>query len=136
MPCHHALDEFNLCVYRCDSSLKGMLTMREMTDRQIAYHLLFVCVGDNCPCCNWADGDRAVMEGMDLDTAQHIVDTVTEEEDFDRAMEAGGYDPERGDYDDANGEDDRTAFDMSDDADALASAGWGTDEDYGGWGDE
>ena len=33
-------------------------------------------------------------------------------------------------------EDDRTAFDMSDDADALASAGWGTDEDYGYYGGE
>jgi len=116
-PCNHALDEFDLCVYRCDSSLKGMLTMREMTDRQIAYHLLFVCVGDNCPCCDWADGDRAVVETMSLDTAQHIVDTVNEEEDFDRAMDNWQ-------------EDDRTTFDMSDDADALASAGWGTDEDY------
>ena len=35
-----------------------------------------------------------------------------------------------------DGEDDRTTFDMSDDADALASAGWGTDEDYGYYGDE
>jgi hypothetical protein len=92
--------------------------MREMTDRQIAYHILFVCIGDECPCCNWADGDRAVMEGMSLDAAQHIVDTVSEEEDFDRAMDSWQ-------------EDDRTTFDMSDDADALASAGWGTDEDYG-----
>jgi hypothetical protein len=37
-------------------------------------------------------------------------------------------------------EDDRTAFDMYDDsaadADALASAGWGTDEDYGCYGGE
>lgn len=33
-------------------------------------------------------------------------------------------------------EDDRTTFDMSDDADALASAGWGTDEDYGYYGGE
>ena len=124
MPCNHALDEFDLCVYRCDSSLKGMLTMREMTDRQIAYHMLFVCIGDNCPCCDWADGDAAVMAGMSLDTAQHIVDTVSEEEDWDNAMRQG-----EGGY-----EDDRTAFDMSDDADALASAGWGTDEDYGYYG--
>ena len=35
-----------------------------------------------------------------------------------------------------DGEDDRTTFDMSDDADALASAGWGTDEDYGYFGGE
>lgn len=33
-------------------------------------------------------------------------------------------------------EDDRTTFDMSDDAEALASAGWGTDEDYGYYGGE
>jgi ribosome-binding protein aMBF1 (putative translation factor) len=35
-----------------------------------------------------------------------------------------------------DGEDDRTTFDMSDDAEALASAGWGTDEDYGYYGGE
>ena len=29
-----------------------------------------------------------------------------------------------------------TANDLSDDAEALASAGWGTDEDYGYYGDE
>lgn len=42
-------------------------------------------------------------------------------------------------YDDEgyeDGEDDRTAFDMSDDGDALASAGWGTDEQYGYYGGE
>lgn len=33
-------------------------------------------------------------------------------------------------------EDDRTIHDMYDDADALASAGWGTDEDYGYYGGE
>lgn len=28
------------------------------------------------------------------------------------------------------------SYDLSDDADALASAGWGTDEDYGYYGDD
>lgn len=28
------------------------------------------------------------------------------------------------------------SYDLSDDGDALASAGWGTDEDYGGYGGE
>lgn len=37
------------------------------------------------------------------------------------------------DYND-DGEDDRTVFDLNDDAEALASAGWGTDEDYGYFG--
>lgn len=39
-------------------------------------------------------------------------------------------------HDPYDAEDDRTTFDMSDDADALASAGWGTDEDYGYYGDD
>jgi len=111
--------------------------MRDRTDRQIAYHILFVCIGDNCPCCDWHDGDRAVMESMSLDTAQHIVDTVSEDEDWDNAMRQseGEIEPLHPDYD-PDAEDDRTTFDMSDDADALASAGWGTDEDYGYFGGE
>jgi len=47
------------------------------------------------------------------------------------AQENGEIEPLHPDY-----EDDRTTFDMSDDADALASAGWGTDEDYGYFGGE
>lgn len=102
---------------------------REMTDRQIAYHLLFVCVGDHCSCCDWAEGDAAVMAGMNLDTAQRIVDTVGEDEDWDNAMRQG-----EGDYDSDRSE--RDYADYSDDGDALASAGWGTDEDYGHFGGE
>lgn len=38
-----------------------------------------------------------------------------------------------GGYADASQDDGEPVyFDLSDDADALASAGWGTDEDYGG----
>jgi hypothetical protein len=37
-------------------------------------------------------------------------------------------------YDDAD--EPEGSYDLSDDADALASAGWGTDEDYGYYGDE
>ncbi len=83
-PCTHALDEYNLCVYRCDASLKELLivTPSENDDH--------ICAGDNCVCIG---GDE-------------------------------NHDP--CDY-----EDDRATFDMSDDEDALASAGWGTDEDYG-----
>lgn len=45
-------------------------------------------------------------------------------------------DGDRSERDYADYEDDRTTFDMSDDADALASCGWGTDEDYGYFGGE
>lgn len=48
-----------------------------------------------------------------------------------REAQEGEIEPLHPDY-----EDDRTTFDMSDDADALASAGWGTDEDYGCYGGE
>lgn len=126
MPCSHALDTDNLCVYRCDTMLKEMLPMREMTDRQIAYHLLFVCLGDSCNCCDWADGDRSIMENMSLDTAQHIVDTVSEDEDFDISMLTA--------MDDGDSEDSMT--DAEADADTLRSCGWGTDEDYGYYGED
>lgn len=108
-----------------EAKCSGCKTNREMTDRQIAYHLLFVCIGDNCPCCDWADGDRSIMENMSLDTAQHIVDTVSEDEDFDAAMQDAMQDTREDSLTDAEA-----------DADTLASAGWGTDEDYGYYGDE
>lgn len=97
--------------------------MRERSDRQIAYHILYNCEGDNCPCCDWAEEDRAKLEGTTYEEAQALVDNVSSEEDFDRVMD--------------NWQDDsRTTFDMSDDADALASAGMGTDEDYGYYGED
>jgi len=54
-----------------------------------------------------------------------------EREAMREAQENGEIEPLHPDY-----EDDRTTFDMSDDADALASAGWGTDEDYGCYGED
>lgn len=53
-----------------------------------------------------------------------------------RADKEATEDGDRSDRDYADYEDDRTTFDMSDDADALASAGWGTDEQYGYYGGE
>lgn len=43
--------------------------------------------------------------------------------------------PDPEDWDDEDGFP-CSATDLSDDADALASAGWSTDEDYGGYWDE
>lgn len=43
------------------------------------------------------------------------------------------------DFDEATPEDEYEGYEMSDveaDADTLASAGWGTDEDYGYYGDD
>jgi len=91
MPCNHALDEFDICVYRCDSAVEALLCLDCNTDLSGGH------------------------QSTDLNLCQPCKDYR-----------------EQGD----EGEDDRTTFDLSDDADALASAGWGTDEDYGGWGDE
>lgn len=61
---------------------------------------------------------RKVMEDMTLAKAQDILD------DEDAEIE-----PLHPDYDD-------NMTDAEADADALASAGWGTDEDYGYFGDD
>jgi hypothetical protein len=85
MTCNHALDEFNVCVYRCDAAMNSL--------------------------------------GEDMFTGEWK--PVNDEPQYD---DSGNLT--------CDGEDDRTTFDMSDDADALASAGWGTDEDYGCYGGE
>lgn len=74
-----------------------------------------ICAGDNCVCIG-GDEDRDTVEA-------------------DPCYGEGEIEPLHPDYD-PDAEDDRTTFDMSDDADALASAGWGTDEDYGYYGGE
>ena len=54
---------------------------------------------------------------FDMQAEEHLFPTVDEPETWD----------EGADYSEPLG-----SFDLSDDADALASAGMGTDEDYGG----
>ena len=83
----------------------------KMTPREIASHLLYECIGDNCPCIDWPEEECAVLESLTLAKAQDIVD--------EELPSAYGAD-----------------LDYSDDGDALASAGMGTDEDYGYFGDE
>jgi hypothetical protein len=87
-----------------------------MNKVQIAAHILYDCIGDNCECCDWSDADRAVMEAMSMEEADGI---VSEYEAHAPAMPEG------------DGMTDAEA-----DADVLASAGWGTDEDYGYYGGE
>ena len=104
-PCNHAVDEFNLCVYRCEASLKELLIVNpcEKCGKLDQPHDPCDCPNDDHICA----GDNCVCIGGDEN------------------------------HDPCDYEDDRTPFDFADDsqadADALASAGWGTDEDYGGW---
>jgi hypothetical protein len=37
-----------------------------MDKREIAVHITQECTGDNCPCCDWSDEDRAVLETMTI----------------------------------------------------------------------
>ncbi len=99
------------------------------TQLEIASHLIYQCIGDDCDCCDWSDEDRNALNSMSLAEADRLTCEVTPIapascDDADCYCQEG----------DDDGEDDRTVFDMSDDADALASAGWGTDEDYGYFG--
>jgi len=80
------------------------------TPLEIADHILYYCTGDNCPCCDWSDEDRAALEAMSVDEADAITAQENPQDDG----------PDTDEY----------PHDLSDDADALASAGWGTDEDY------
>ena len=96
-----------------------------MNKVQIAAHILYDCIGDNCECCDWSDADRAVMEAMSMEMADGIV------------SEYEAHAPAReGDCDDADCycRDGDGMTDAEADADTLASAGWGTDEDYGYYG--
>ena len=61
----------------------------------------------------------------DVDGNHRLIDAL--EETFRRLVFKTGFDP-RG----ADEHEYYESFDLSDDAEALASAGWGTDEDYGG----
>lgn len=81
-----------------------------MNRQQIAFHILNECIGDNCACCDWPAEERAVLDSMTTEEAEELA-FVEDRRDFD-------YEP-------------RGSYDGSDDAEALASAGWGTDEDYG-----
>lgn len=115
-----------------------------MTKREIANHILFGCAGDNCACCDWSDDDRATLEGMSYEEAQDMVDNATNLCLDCNADLANGYQstdlnlcqPCKDYREQGDGYERPTSHDLSDDADALASAGWGTDEDYGGYGDD
>lgn len=109
------------------------------TAMQIADHIIYYCKGDNCECCDWSDEDRAALEAMPLAEADRITTAgdvcigcgaATCEDALCKQNHAD--DAEERLYDEAE----RSAFDYSDDGDALASAGWGTDEDYGYFGGE
>lgn len=119
MSCNHATDEFDLCVYRCDASIPNPLEAKPMTKTryEIAYHIVYLCEGDNCHCCDWSDEDRALLQDMPFEEAENIIN------DADASLP----------FED---EGDRGPDDLSADAEALASAGWGTDEDCGYYGDE
>ena len=122
---------------------------------EIADHLLYYCIGDNCPCCDWSDEDRAALEAMSIDEADRIAHEATHIaparcDDADCAdcktnLAAGHQSSDNlslcqgcADYrqqGEERGNDfedhvDGGRYDLSDDAEALASAGWGTDEDY------
>lgn len=84
----------------------------------IALHIVYNCIGDNCECCDWPADDRAALEGMTLAEADALATSDDRPTiDYENHVDGGRYD-------------------LSDDAEALASAGWGTDEDYGYFGDD
>lgn len=159
MPCHHALDTDRLCVYRCPTSLRELANVilgpsGLRTKEKPAMIPCVVCEEKPATALD-ADGDRVCGECKEIavDLLKHYpelnepVECLTcgklpcedvlcrmqrEEDAAAREVEQDG-DRSARDYADYD-EDDRTTFDMSDDADALASAGWGTDEDYGYYG--
>jgi hypothetical protein len=90
----------------------------------IALHIIYRCEGDSCECCDWSDEDRAAIEAMTFEEA----DRLAIEDDGASGVDAE-IEPLAEDYNDDDGMTDAEA-----DADALASAGWGTDEDYGYFG--
>lgn len=87
---------------------------KKMNPTQIADHILNECIGDNCECCDWSAEDRAALDSMTVEQAEELA-FPEDRRDFD-------YEPP-------------TPHDLSDDAEALASAGMGCDEDYGCYGD-
>ncbi len=92
MPCNHATDDLNLCVYRCDASVRELLALGVQPITLAPADDEHICAGDNCVCIG---GDEDKNPGND----------------FEDHVDGGRYD-------------------LSDDAEALASAGMGTDEDY------
>lgn len=96
MPCNHATDDMNLCVYRCDASVRELLALGVQPITLAPADDEHICAGDNCVCIGGdEDKNPCDVEPDDADIHPH---------------------------------------DYSDDAEALASAGWGTDEDYGYFG--
>ena len=135
---------------------------------ELAQHLVYNCIGDNCECCSWPDEDWSVMSNMKIEDAKAIVNAhyntpkderchvcdlriAADENDYwngftvngvtwcndcsDKDCNAKRIEMIEGGYDFENHVD-GGRYDLSDDAEALASAGWGTDEDYGYYGDD
>lgn len=119
--CNHALDTDNLCVYRCPLSMAALhaaIFSREVT------------MSDNTqtPYQNEEPMDKEPVECINCgvencEDALCRADDELVEEDGDRT--ARDY----ADYDD-------NMTDVEADADTLRSCGWGTDEDYGYYGDD
>lgn len=61
---------------------------------------------------------------------------MPEFDDFDTQVQIDEITPDEYEMDDFQDDDFPEYDDDFSDADALASAGWGTDEDYGGYGDD
>ena len=87
--------------------------MEKRTVLQLANHIVYECIGDNCECCDWPAEDYDAMAAMGLREAEDIVSEAGSGSsiDYENHVDGGRYD-------------------LSDDAEALASAGMGTDEDY------
>ncbi len=84
---------------------------------------------DNDHDLDFCDDDNPIEEEGQEDQE---LDNYWDDEDADTDYDDDGpYDDEE-DYDDEPS----GSHDLSDDADALASAGFGTDEDYGGYQDD
>jgi hypothetical protein len=78
---------------------------------------------EDAPCCGCCGSN-----GMEVLGSEDF--HALENEKHDAAMFAGAED----DGSERDNDEPHGSYDFSDDGDALASAGFGTDEDYGGWG--
>jgi len=89
----------------------------------IAIHIIYHCplLTDKCECSEWPEEDRVALAAMSIEEADAIVTSDDSVQDEDAAC---GKDIDYENHVDGG------RYDLSDDAEALASAGWGTDEDY------
>ena len=82
-----------------------------------------------CPVCN--ENEVGSLPGGTEYYCSHVCESIAHAEEAEYL--AAGSVPYG--YNDDDGEP-RGSHDLSDDAEALASAGWGTDEDYGYYGED